>query len=126
MEAGLDSLGAVELRNQLAAEYASLELPATLTFDYPTISALSQYLARQLSITSASLPEERETLTDMPRAAAQNFSDVLQQVCTIVNNMLGREVATNQVCHPRCSEQQSCTVLHSRHSCLMHWLGIKI
>ena len=44
MEAGLDSLGAVELRNALASRF-SLELPATLTFDYPSISALAGYLA---------------------------------------------------------------------------------
>ena len=44
MEAGLDSLGAVELRNALASRF-SLDLPATLTFDYPSISALAGYLA---------------------------------------------------------------------------------
>ena len=44
MEAGLDSLGAVELRAALSAAFG-VELPATLTFDYPTISALSRYLA---------------------------------------------------------------------------------
>lgn len=44
MEAGLDSLGAVELRNTLTAAL-HLDLPATLTFDYPTVEALAQYLA---------------------------------------------------------------------------------
>lgn len=46
-EAGLDSLGAVELRNSLAARF-SIELPATLTFDYPTIFSLADHLSTRL------------------------------------------------------------------------------
>ena len=44
MEAGLDSLGAVELRNGLATLFA-VELPATVTFDYPTAAALGTFIA---------------------------------------------------------------------------------
>jgi len=44
MEAGLDSLGAVELRNALAARFG-VELPATVTLDHPTIDALAAYIA---------------------------------------------------------------------------------
>lgn len=44
-EYGLDSLMAVELRNSLARS-GGQALPATLLFDYPTLDALSAYLAR--------------------------------------------------------------------------------
>lgn len=44
MEAGLDSLGAVELRNSLANRF-NIEFPATLTFDHPTIAALAAFIA---------------------------------------------------------------------------------
>ena len=48
MEAGLDSLGAVELRSNLQTKF-SLDLPATLTFDYPNIASLAKFLGSQLS-----------------------------------------------------------------------------
>ena len=44
MEAGLDSLGAVELRNALGTRFG-IELAPTVTFDYPSIAALSGHLA---------------------------------------------------------------------------------
>jgi acyl transferase domain-containing protein/acyl carrier protein len=44
MEAGLDSLTAVELRNELGSLF-SVTMPATVIFDYPTIDALAGFVA---------------------------------------------------------------------------------
>ena len=46
MEAGLDSIAAVELRNAVSAQFG-VELPATVTFDYPTINALALYISQR-------------------------------------------------------------------------------
>ena len=58
MAAGLDSLGAVELRNALAAAFGT-ELPPTVTLDYPTVSALAGYITQLvMRDTSAAMPAD--------------------------------------------------------------------
>ena len=47
MEAGLDSLAAVELRNGLSSALG-LELPATFVFDFPTAAAMAQHCQSRL------------------------------------------------------------------------------
>eukprot|EP00931_Biecheleriopsis_adriatica_P047752 TRINITY_DN27548_c0_g2_i1.p1 TRINITY_DN27548_c0_g2~~TRINITY_DN27548_c0_g2_i1.p1 ORF type:complete len:4734 (-),score=1179.49 TRINITY_DN27548_c0_g2_i1:215-14152(-) len=48
MEAGIDSLSAVEFRNKVSSEFRSVKLPSTLMFDYPTLTALADYVSSQL------------------------------------------------------------------------------
>jgi NAD(P)-dependent dehydrogenase (short-subunit alcohol dehydrogenase family)/acyl carrier protein len=51
-EIGLDSLLAVELRNALQADL-NLTLPATMAFDYPTVSSLADHLLTALGLANA-------------------------------------------------------------------------
>jgi NADPH:quinone reductase-like Zn-dependent oxidoreductase/acyl carrier protein len=48
MSAGLDSLGSVEFSNVLAQKL-SVAMPGTLVFDYPSVSAVTDYLAAQMA-----------------------------------------------------------------------------
>ena len=48
MQAGLDSLAAVELRNSIATAF-DVHVPVTLTYDYPTLAALAAFLVPQLA-----------------------------------------------------------------------------
>ena len=106
MEAGLDSLGAVELRDALGANYG-IDLPATFVFDYPSPGAMAEHLSALLTLGSAQLQhaaqeqqEERVAAwPDQAPAAAARISAaaVAAGVAEAVQDLLG-SVAVDQVC----------------------------
>jgi acyl carrier protein len=85
MDSGLDSLGAVELRNSLAASF-NLQLPATVVFDYPTIEALSKYIASLSTASKQQAPLQKQ----QQQTAANNEADI-KQVLSIVSLVLGSD-----------------------------------
>ena len=97
MEAGLDSLGAVELRNSLATRY-SLDLPASLVFDYPSIAALSSYLAAavqpQAQLTAAGTSGQNLVSQHVPQSAAE----VVGIACRYPGSSQGMCPAMQNVC----------------------------
>ncbi|MFD3748540.1 SDR family NAD(P)-dependent oxidoreductase, partial [Nocardia sp. NPDC058633] len=70
-EMGLDSLAAIELRNQLS-EATGLRLPATMMFDYPNPGVLAQYLLEELVPERASAPAAEPNVSE----AASSFKDM--------------------------------------------------
>ena len=90
-ELGFDSLGAVELRNRLAAT-TDLPLAPTLVFDYPSSSALAGYLVATIAPTAADaeaesideLDDEDDEITEEDLAALSH-----DEVFALIDEELG-------------------------------------
>jgi acyl carrier protein len=74
-EMGLDSLLAVELRNLLGTGLGA-SLPATLVFDYPTVTALAGYIGKTVlktAVEAAPQPEPEEPVDAL--SSIEDLSD---------------------------------------------------
>ena len=92
MEAGLDSLGAMELRNALGTKFGA-ELSATAIFDYPTVNALAAHLATHTKEVQAM----QQLVPHQGSSATLADANMALQVHTIVAKMLGSNVGSDQV-----------------------------
>lgn len=69
MQAGLDSLGAIELRNAVAATFA-ITLPVTAAFDFPTVTALAQHIGTLLSVPTSAASRSHPSLSSAAARAS--------------------------------------------------------
>ena len=76
-EAGLDSIGAVKLRNALAQRLGA-DLPATITFDYPTVAAMAGYVAGQLGPAHLGVLDDAAEAYELESISASHLELVTQ------------------------------------------------
>eukprot|EP00951_Prasinocladus_malaysianus_P017343 scaffold136522_cov47-Prasinocladus_malaysianus.AAC.1 len=72
MEAGLDSLGVVELKNEIESKF-DLQVPATLALDYPTMADLATLVHKMMSVT-------KDTIDIKPSTNHKSSNEVLMLV----------------------------------------------
>eukprot|EP00964_Phaeocystis_antarctica_P013000 scaffold7124_cov74-Phaeocystis_antarctica.AAC.1 len=112
MEAGLDSLGAVELRSRLAQRLggdAEAALPETLVFDYPTVRQLEAHVASLAAPpqTASAPPSNGPLLMQLTailqgaaldpaaRAPSTNVPADRDAVRAVVSEVVGRDVGAD-------------------------------
>eukprot|EP00887_Chlorella_sp_A99_P003342 scaffold26.g3342.t1 len=81
MDAGLDSMGMVQLRNELMDTFR-VDLPSTATFDHPTPAALARFIAQRLA-DARNVP---------PPALESGYAKVVGLSCTFPGAAMSKSV----------------------------------
>ena len=91
--AGLDSLGATDLRTAIAERFGA-PMPATLAFDFPTVRALAPFVAQR-----AALLEQAAALSNQDQGhhllvePAEKATEVLHITLDVLADVLGSAVS---------------------------------
>lgn len=94
LQAGLDSLGAVELRNAVALEF-DVDIPATAALDYPTIMSLAAFISSQLAPAEALAPSKLRmaiTADQQPLKSAHMRTELVGMACVYPGSQSGERI----------------------------------
>lgn len=87
--AGLDSLGATDLRKVIADRFGT-SMPATLVFDFPTVRALAPFVAQRAALAEqAAAPTGQIQGHHLLVAGAETATQVLRITLDVLADLLG-------------------------------------